>query len=85
MNFKARARAFLEWMERDQEMEFTLKDNIPLFIMVLSLSLAIFNPVIRENDVTRVGWAIIHTIIATGYITGLIILKAIRNLENKIK
>lgn len=66
-------------------MKLTFTDNIPLFILVLSLSLAIFNPIIRENDVTRVGWAIIHTIIAVGYITGLIILKAIHELPTHEK
>jgi len=66
-------------------MKLKFKDSFPLFIMVLSLSLALFNPIIRESEVLRVGWAIIHTIIATSYLTGLIILKAIRSLEDKIK
>ena len=77
------ARAFLEWMDRQMKVE--IKDSYPLFIWVLSLSLAIFLPGIRDNDVLRVGWVITHTIIATSYVTGLIILKAIRNLEDKIK
>jgi len=66
-------------------MKIEFKDSIPLFVLVLSLSMALFNPIIRSSDVLRVGWAIIHTIIATSYLTGLIMLKAIRNLEDKIK
>jgi len=56
-------------------------DSFPLFILVLSLSMALFNPVIRESDILRVGWAIIHIIIAVGYVVGLVILKSIRNLS----
>lgn len=66
-------------------MKFTIRDNVPFLIIVLSLSLAIFLPQIRENEILRVGWAVIHTIFATSYLTGLIILKAIRNLEDKLK
>ena len=66
-------------------MKLTFEDNLPLYFIVLSLSVGMFIPVIGENDVLRVGWAIIHTIIAVSYLTGLIILKAIRSLENKIK
>ena len=62
-------------------MKVTFSDSFPLFILVLSLSMALFNPIIRENDVLRVGWAIIHTIIATSYLTGLIMLKAIRSFR----
>ena len=66
-------------------MKLTFEENLPLFFIVLSLSLALFLPVVRDNDVLRVGWAIVHTIIAVSYITGLIMIKAIRNLEDKIK
>ena len=66
-------------------MKLTFEENLPLFFIVVSLSLALFLPVVKDNDVLRVGWAIIHTIIATSYLTGLIILKAIRNLEERIK
>ena len=75
--------AFLEWMDRQMKVE--IKDSYPLFILILSLSLAMFNPTIRENDILRVGWAITHTIIAVGYVVGLVILKAIHDLGEKIK
>ena len=66
-----------------ERMKLTFEDKLPLFFMVLSLSLGMFLPVIRENDVLRVGWAITHTIIAVGYVVGLVILKAIRNLGSE--
>ena len=66
-------------------MKLEFKDSIPLFVLCLSLSMALFNPIIRSSDGLRVGWAIIHVTIATSYLTGLIMLKAIRNLEDKIK
>ena len=66
-------------------MKLTFEDNLPLFFIVLSLSLGIFLPVIRENEVLRVGWTIIHTIIAVSYITGLVILKAIQDLPTRKK
>jgi len=62
-------------------MKFKFSDSFPLFILVLSLSMALFNPIIRESEVLRVGWAIIHTIIAVGYMVGLVILKAIQDLS----
>ena len=68
-----------------KRMKLKIPDSFPLFILCLSLSMALFNPIIRESDVLRIGWAIIHTIIAVSYITGLIILKAIRSLEERIK
>lgn len=68
-----------------ERMKLKFKDSFPLFILCISLSRALFNPVIRESEVLRVGWAIIHTIIAVSYITGLIILKAIQHLEQKLK
>jgi len=61
-------------------MKLKIKDSYPLIVLVFSLSLALTNPIIREDDVLRVGWAIIHTIICVGYITGLFILKEIRKL-----
>ena len=64
-----------------ERMKLEFKDSFPLFILIVSLSLALFNPIIRENDVLRVGWAVTHTIIAVGYVVGLVILKAIRNLS----
>lgn len=64
-----------------KRMRIKFVDNIPLFILVCSLSLAIFNPIIRNSEILRVGWAIIHTIIAVGYVVGLVILKAIKNLS----
>ena len=66
-------------------MKLTFEDNLPFFYIAISLLLTLFLPGIRENDVQRVGMAIIHIIIAVNYLTGLIILKAIRNLEDKIK
>lgn len=71
-------------------MKFEFKDSIPLFVLVVSLSMALFNPIIRSSEVLRVGWAIIHTIIAVSYVTGLIILKAIRfprsaRIEKEVK
>ena len=62
-------------------MKIEIKDSYPLIVLVLSLSMSLFNPIIRENDVLRVGWAIIHTVICVGYVTGLLILKEIRKLK----
>jgi len=66
-------------------MKIKFSDSFPLFILVLSLSMALFNPIIRENEVLRVGWAIIHIIIAVGYVVGLLILKAIHELPTRDK
>ena len=62
-------------------MKIEVKDSIPLFVLCLSLSMALFNPTIRDSEVLRIGWAIIHIIIAVGYVVGLVTLKAIRNLS----
>jgi len=66
-------------------MKLDAGDIYPLVVLTLSLALALITPIIRDNEILRIGWAIIHTIIAVGYITGLFILKAIQELREEIK
>jgi len=60
-------------------MKFSNRDAWPLIIIAASLSLGIFVPTISENEVIRVGWAIIHTIFAVGYLVGISIINEIQS------
>ena len=62
-------------------MKMSNRDAMPLIVIAISLSLALFLPTISENEVIRVGWAIIHAIFAVGYIVGISIINEIHSLR----
>jgi len=57
-----------------------LREAAPLLLICFSLILAFLIPSVRENDVLRVGWAIINTTVLVGYLVGHYVIKEIRSI-----
>ena len=62
-------------------MKFNRSDIYPIIALIFSLGLGSVIPMIRDNDVIRVGWVIIHVVIFVGYLVGIHILGAIEELK----